>query len=337
MNTAQTTQTHNTNNAEETATQMTTRAFFGSIHNNNNTTTGTHPMINANEIKFGVEFETHINEAHYSETTVGGYHRGEKVDYLPAVSHTGRPTHWKAETDSSICEPYDREGVEFVSPILKGSEGIENVASTLAILRAKGARVNQSCGMHVTVEWSGDAAALARLISLVANHETGIYASTGTHSRENGNWARKIKHYGNDTYAKERMDYGRYHLLNITHVAAGDGRVEFRAFAGTLNTTKAIAAIQMAIGFVQLALADGRKSRWSHPTKPASHANMTDGQYEVARIYYRLGWTKGLRKADHPLRDVKLGAIENRAASIAACKKMTNKMAKKYDGATCSC
>ena len=290
-------------------------------------------MINAETIKFGVEFETTINNEHRAETSIGGYHRGETVSYLPAVAASGASTFWCAERDSSIRAMVSgRTGCEFVSPVLAGRAGIENVASTLQILRDKGARVNHSCGMHVTVEWSGDAAALARLISLVANHEKGIYATTGTTSRESGRWAPGIKRYGNDKSAKRSMDYERYHLLNITHIASGRNRVEFRAFAGTLNTAKVVSAIQMCIGFVQLAQCDAKKSRWAAPSKPASRASMGDGEYEVSRIYYRLGWTAGHRKSGDALRGIQFGAIPNDAATIKECKKISMKMASKYDG-----
>ena len=291
-------------------------------------------MTNADTIRFGVEFETTIDNNQQSETTIGGYHNGVAVPYLPATDASGNATNWKAERDGSIDATAGRRGCEFISPILSGRDGIENVASTLAILREKGAKVNRSCGLHVTVEFKGDERDLARLISLVANHEVGIYATTGTRNRELAGFANKIKEYGNDKNAKSNMTGSyrtRFHLLNIEHIANGGQRVEFRAFAGTLNTAKAIAAIQMAIGFVQLSQADAKKTRWSAPSKPASRANQGDGQYEVHRIYYRLGWTTGHRKTGDPLRGIVFGAIDNDAATIKDCKKIANKMAKKYD------
>ena len=78
---------------------------------------------------------------------------------------------------------------------------------------------------------------LARLISLVGNHERAIFASTGTRRREQTIYTKQIKPYGNKDQAKQRCEADRYHLLNLTHLTHGRNRIEFRAFAGTLNAT----------------------------------------------------------------------------------------------------
>ncbi len=56
-------------------------------------------------------------------------------------------------------------------PILKGVQGVREIENAIDQINARGGRVNSSCGLHITVSWNGDAAALARLISLVGNHE----------------------------------------------------------------------------------------------------------------------------------------------------------------------
>ena len=52
----------------------------------------------------------------------------------------------------------------------------------MRILEAKGHRVNASCGVHVHIGWKRDwsAQALARLVTIVAYAEKGLYAITGT-------------------------------------------------------------------------------------------------------------------------------------------------------------
>lgn len=79
----------------------------------------------------------------------------------------------------SLC----REGCEFVSPKLKGYEGLKEIEEAIDQINARGGRVNSSCGLHLSIDWRGDAAALARLTSLVGNHEKAIFASTGTRRR----------------------------------------------------------------------------------------------------------------------------------------------------------
>jgi hypothetical protein len=148
------------------------------------------PIMNANDLTFGIEIETHIPRGAFH---VGAYHIGAQVP--------GLPQGWKAMRDGSIAAPAGREGCEFVSPVLKGEAGIAQVIEVVARLNAMGAKVNASTGFHVHVGWGGDEAALARLVTLVANFETAIYASTGTKSREQGRWCRGIQYYGNAVYA----------------------------------------------------------------------------------------------------------------------------------------
>ncbi|MFM8571733.1 MAG: amidoligase family protein [Pirellula sp.] len=89
-------------------------------------------------------------------------------------------------------------------PQAQGIEGVRQIENAIDQINARGGRVNSSCGLHVTISWHGDAAALARLISLVGNHERAIYASTGTRKREQMMYAKRIKQYGNKDNAKSQ-------------------------------------------------------------------------------------------------------------------------------------
>ena len=60
--------------------------------------------------------------------------------------------------------------------------------------------MNRSTGFHVHVGWGGNAKQLAILTGLVAYHETALYASTGTPSRELGNYSRPIKNSDGHKY-----------------------------------------------------------------------------------------------------------------------------------------
>ena len=162
--------------------------------------------MHANDIAFGIEFETTLPAS--DTTPIGGYHNGTQVPWLPEG--------WKAERDSSIktLAP-GRKGCEFVSPKLRGYEGLAQVEEAVDKINEHGARVNFSTGVDVTVEFNGDAAALSRLISLVGNHVRAIFASTGTKRREQNIYSKKIKTYGNKDDAKRRCESDRYHLLNL--------------------------------------------------------------------------------------------------------------------------
>lgn len=285
--------------------------------------------MTANEIAFGVEFETTLPAADI--TPIGPYHSGRQVPWLPEG--------WKAERDSSI-QTYapGRKGCEFVSPKLRGAAGLREVEHALDQINAHGARVNQSCGLHITIEWHGDAAALARLISLVGNHEKAIFASTGTRRREQIIYAKKIKPYGNKDAAKARCERDRYHLLNLTHLARGRNRIEFRAFAGTLNKTKVAGYIMLCLGLVELALSSRRCSAWDYQKREGTKScwdrpGAGEGETELNRLFYRLGWTKGWYKG--ALRDKVFGELADDQASPdwKTVKAKLLELARKYDRA----
>src|SRR5690606_21574368 len=106
---------------------------------------GDHPM-RADQIAFGIEFETTLPAS--DTTPIGPYHNGTQVPWLPSG--------WKAERDSSIqtLAP-GRKGCEFVSPKLRGAAGLREVENAIDAINARGARVNPSCGLHITIEWTG--------------------------------------------------------------------------------------------------------------------------------------------------------------------------------------
>ncbi len=283
--------------------------------------------MNANEICFGLEFETTLPAS--DTTPIGPYHNGTQVPWLP--------TGWKAERDGSIRpESQSRKGCEFVSPKLCGYAGMKEVENAIDAINARDAKVNQSCGLHLSVTWDGDAAALARLISLVGNHERAIFASTGSRKREHAVYTKTIKHYVDKDIAKTRCESDRYHLLNLTHLAQGKNRIEFRAFAGTLNKTKVVGYLMMVLGLVELALNSRRCSEWDYAKKEGTKSCWDRpgaglGETELNRLFYRLGWTKGWCKGD--LRTKTFGEIRNgeQTPDWKTIKTKLLDLAKKYD------
>jgi len=202
----------------------------------------------ADACAFGVELELLLPERAISDLgiSIGSYHHGHP---LPSPFPQGRT----AERDGSLRT--ERRGylpVEIVSPILKGRAGIEQVKQVAQTLKGLGAMVNVSTGFHVHIGCESvvgqDSTAVAEWVAIllyhVAMHETALYASTGTHRRENGGYARSIKAQKNaadrvrrapDTRKREALQdavYGlaRYHTLNLTNLFTRKATVEFRHY-----------------------------------------------------------------------------------------------------------
>lgn len=271
--------------------------------------------MNASEITFGIEIETNIPAG---AIPVGSYQHGTPVAQLPG---------WVAKYDGSIRAGRRRQGCEFVSPVLRGAEGIEQVIAAVRFIKSIGGRVNASCGLHVHVGFNkSDAAACTKLATLVANFEKAIFASTGTHSREQGGYCRPIQRYGTADNALQVARSNRYHVCNF---ATPKPTVEFRAFAGTLNESKIISHIMMAVGMVERAMKAARATNWTakpvSPTSPIARKG-GEGQTALTRLFYQLGWIKG--RTDHTYGDV----AGRGASAVRTAKKTLMKLARKYDG-----
>jgi hypothetical protein len=216
--------------------------------------------MNANEMTFGVEIETVAPDSAVRNDglRIGGYHNGLQVPYLPLG--------WKAERDGSISTTSGGHACEIVSPILRGSEGLAQVAEVVRTLEAKGHRVNVSCGVHVHVGWRRDlpADALARLVTIVSYCERGA------------------------------LDRNRYHALNLTNLAHGTrDTVEFRVFSGSLNAAKVIGWIQVCLGLAERAINGKRTPKWN-PTEPrGGWKKAGPGRSEAERLIGYLAWGAG--------------------------------------------
>lgn len=266
-------------------------------------------MSNIENITFGVEIETTIPATALIE--VGGYHHGSPVVSAVILNHSApallsprtpapqfNGATWKAERDCSIqVEARGHVPCEFVSPILKGEAGVRHLLDFVAFLNAIGAKVNRSTGLHVHVGVgsfanlndlsNAETSTLAQakfvkiLARLVTRNATALYAQTGTLSREQGSFCKKLssadarkaiskacrkKNAANLLYTSPTAD--RYQLLNLTNVATKH-TVEFRCFAGTTNASKILCHLLSV--FLLCKVAAGRKSltNWD-PTEELS-------------------------------------------------------------------
>ncbi|MEI6036089.1 MAG: amidoligase family protein [Verrucomicrobiae bacterium] len=232
--------------------------------------------IKATEIRFGIELETAIPAT--SGITVGSYHGGRPVTGGLRVGESTilaapafNRAKWNAERDGSIrCQPGEM-ACEFVSPILHGEAGVAGMCDFVGWLNGIGARVNDSCGCHVTVSvdsviGASDAQAradFARKLAHIAQwHARAIYGQTGTGRHLNhfshtfaedvAKLVKKMQHDA-DVRRKEQaaVACGRG-MVNFRKLFS-HGLVEFRAFAGTVNLAKVQHHVGTALGLCRRA------------------------------------------------------------------------------------
>lgn len=282
--------------------------------------------MQANELTFGIEIETFVDvrEAARNGLNVGSYRHGYQIPYLPAG--------WMAKSDSSIHGTSSfHEGCEVVSPVLQGAEGVRQAVEVVRILKAKGHKINDTCGVHVHVGWDARVrtqAELARLVCTVGCWEKAIYASTGTKKRERNHYCQSVKSYGSADNAKQAIERDRYHGLNLTNLAYGTKpTVEFRFFAATLSDVKVAGYIQLCLALVLRACTWSRTPKFDHaPSNSRGLGRPGSGLSEMNRM---IGWLKwqGFRAKGEGA----LAGIVDDIIPVADIMKEFRRLAKKYD------
>lgn len=228
-------------------------------------------------LTYGVEIETYgagreaVARAIAAE--VGGTARpaGGFYQKWEAVMPDGRK--WTTMTDASIS---GHAGAEVVSPILRW-EDMDLLQRVVRAVRRAGAKVNESCGIHVHVgaeRFKRDPKALVRLAKIVHKHEDILFEMLCTCASRRARWCRPVSQsflakvenyrgssldylnrawYGHRNLNPQHYDSSRYHALNL-HNVWFRGTVEFRWYEATLHAGKVKAAVHLALGLAAKAL-----------------------------------------------------------------------------------
>ncbi len=241
-------------------------------------------------LTFGIEIETigiaRVAAAQAVRAVVGGVVTGDHK--VRVTMEDGRS--WMVVPDASLsCDGYLQS--EVVSPILQYQD-LEMVQSVVRSLRAAGARVDKTCGIHIHVGAAPfDGKAIARLAKMVYKQEALVLHALGVQSRRLANYAKPIDPgfiqrleagrpatkeemnqlwYGYQNHNPTHYDGTRYHGVNL-HNVWYRGTVEFRWFEGTLHAGKVKAYIQLVLAIARKALtARSATAKNRRPFDPAS-------------------------------------------------------------------
>ena len=177
-------------------------------------------------------------------------------------NHSARPI-WKVVHDGSL---HSRNGsCEVVSPVLSGSDGLTEVRTVMKVLRDAGARINESCGMHIHI--GVDQLTQAHQARIIRAYGAWQWAMTAfiLERRVNGSWSKLRTTRAFDTVAtqwenaSDRRDlassYDRYYALNVAAYYR-HGTFEFRSHHGSLNGTNATAWIATHLAFIDACRAE---------------------------------------------------------------------------------
>lgn len=192
---------------------------------------------------------------------------------------------WKVVRDGSIGVEHSNfergEQVELVSPICN-YEDIVTIQEIIRKIRAKGATVNSTCGIHIHVNASvHNAKTLRNITNIMASKEDLIYKALQVNVSRENSYCRKVDQrfleelnrkkpktlqqvssiwYNGRDGRHEHYHHSRYHCLNL-HSVFSKGTIEFRLFNGTLHAGKIKAYIQFCLAISHQALTQKCASR----------------------------------------------------------------------------
>lgn len=193
------------------------------------------------ERKFGVEIEAFSKGKTIKQLVIAIKNKGitcQNQNY----NHTTAPS-WKIVSDSSI----NADGVTFeiVSPILQGEDGLIQTQKVCEVLKAFGARINKSCGLHIHFDAQNfNLQTWKNLLINYANIENVIDKFMPESRRADNN--RYCKSFKNDIeFIKKADNFDdivdkmgiRYKKIN-TESYARHKTVEFRQHSGTIEFEK---------------------------------------------------------------------------------------------------
>lgn len=185
---------------------------------------------------------------------------------------------WLLMSDASLSDPSGLSA-EVVTPICTWAD-LDMIQRVVRALRAAGARVNSSCGIHVHVGTPAsrfDVAALSRLAKLVYSQEALMIAALGVTEARLGHYTKPVDDgfiarvagtrpasvdalaaawYGTEstTYARtQHYHSSRYRGLNM-HSVFFRGTVEFRYFESTLHAGEVKSYVQLCLALATKAL-----------------------------------------------------------------------------------
>lgn len=234
--------------------------------------------VNASSYTFGIEFEVTVPTS--AQVARGGYHSGIRIESainlegerIEAPRFNGKCL--RGDYDGSIVTSSGSQmGVEVVSPILRGQAGLDFIKATCEFLNAIGAKVNRTCGLHVTFGVDSvigfasqeDRLKFARkFVHLARNNVYGVYGQSGT-DRHTNHYCTPLTARADDVAKDSLRNLGRG-MVNFGNFQSG--RIEVRAFAGTTNVNKVMHHLATVLGLAsrakaqkQITVFNGRSNR----------------------------------------------------------------------------
>ena len=195
----------------------------------------------------------------------------QQVDFVRA-SYSNKDNLWRVKPDCSI-QGRGRQGVEVVTPILKGESDLATLKAVIAYLDHIGCTVNRSTGMHCHIDISDfNSHDLCRFMTLLAKYENAINAFLPNSRKGHNNSYCRNSFFGNESLTEIYKDLegrairGSRDILNFNQFYGRGkwnfqnflqhGTFENRAHSGTVNADKVEHWVRLTMGLISKAAND---------------------------------------------------------------------------------
>lgn len=202
------------------------------------------------QFTFGVEIECFLPQRRYRGDLARAFTEAGVVCHAEDYNHTTRGS-WKIVPDGSLGD-YER-GIEIVSPVLQGTEGVAQLRKVCGVLNQFGCTVRRSCGLHIHVGARGkDLAWFKNLMSTYIAVEDVVDTMTSQSRRGNSNvYCGTMRFTDISTVAdinaiQRRLRQDRFKKLNMMAYWR-HGTVEFRQHQGTVMFEKIEAWLKVVL------------------------------------------------------------------------------------------
>lgn len=173
--------------------------------------------------------------------------------------------HWKLVTDSSL---QGNNTFELVSPILVGEAGLKELEKVCWVLDLCGAKINDSCGLHVHLDAEGFSMNTWKNLALTYKHLENLIDAFMPGARRNNTYCKSLSHVSDEKIKLARtiddlrdvFNRDRYHKVNF-EAYSRHKTVEFRQHSGTTNFTKMENWVRFLNGLITFAKQDSLPSR----------------------------------------------------------------------------
>ena len=182
-------------------------------------------------------------------------------------------THWKIVTDGSVTSTGTGigYGLELVSPILRGRQGIEEAIKVLDTIRRAGGKVNKTCGLHIHIGMNNlTGSELMKVVDTYVANQNNINRFLARSRHNNGYclpFTETLGSIPSRNYSALRRantmtetaglvslmsSAPKYRVVNLNKYSSY-GTFEFRQHQGTLNGEKVASWVKFLMSLIEKA------------------------------------------------------------------------------------